>query len=109
MTKLKQLQAQIERLRKEAEALKAQEVRDVIARIKQAIEEYDLTVTDLFGPGALRGRRRSTGAKGTRRAKGVVPIKYRDSEGNTWTGRGLKPRWLTAALAQGKSLDDFAV
>ena len=27
----------------------------------------------------------------------------------TWTGRGLKPKWLTVALEQGKTLADFQV
>src|SRR6185312_7145840 len=38
-----------------------------------------------------------------------VPPKYRDSAGNTWAGRGAKPRWLVAAIKEGKKLDDFAV
>lgn len=37
-------------------------------------------------------------------------IKYHDqASGATWTGRGLKPKWLVAALGAGKSLDDFKV
>lgn len=27
----------------------------------------------------------------------------------TWTGRGRKPKWVSEVLAQGKSLDDFAI
>lgn len=27
----------------------------------------------------------------------------------TWTGRGRKPRWVEAALADGKTLDDLAL
>ena len=39
-----------------------------------------------------------------------VAAKYRDPEtGQTWTGRGLKPKWLAAALDAGKQLADFAV
>ena len=35
---------------------------------------------------------------------------YRDAlSGQTWSGRGLKPRWLAEALASGKSLSDFHV
>lgn len=41
-------------------------------------------------------------------AKARPPIKYRNpATGDTWTGRGLQPRWLKAALAEGRSLDDF--
>ncbi|MCU0966111.1 MAG: H-NS histone family protein, partial [Burkholderiaceae bacterium] len=29
--------------------------------------------------------------------------------GNTWSGRGLQPRWLKQALASGKKISDFAL
>jgi DNA-binding protein H-NS len=38
-----------------------------------------------------------------------APVKYRDRAGNTWAGRGAKPRWLVAALKQGKKLRDFEI
>jgi DNA-binding protein H-NS len=38
-----------------------------------------------------------------------APVKYRDRSGNTWAGRGAKPRWLVAALKQGKKLKDFEI
>jgi DNA-binding protein H-NS len=38
-----------------------------------------------------------------------VPPKYRDKAGNTWAGRGAKPRWLVAAIKEGKKLEDFAI
>jgi DNA-binding protein H-NS len=38
-----------------------------------------------------------------------APIKYRDRSGNTWAGRGAKPRWLVAAIKKGKKVDDFLV
>jgi DNA-binding protein H-NS len=43
--------------------------------------------------------------------KGVkVRPKYRDARtGDTWAGRGLQPRWLTAALKAGKKLDDYLI
>src|SRR5262249_7542130 len=44
-------------------------------------------------------------------ARGAVTPKYRNPENpaETWAGRGLKPRWLTAAMKGGKSLEDFAI
>jgi DNA-binding protein H-NS len=52
-----------------------------------------------------------TGGKKARGGpRGAVAAKYRDPEtGATWAGRGLKPRWLTAALKAGKSLESFAI
>lgn len=114
---LAQIEEQIAKLQKEAEALKAKEVSGVVERIKDAIAHYGLTVEDLFGR-SVSGRKaankdgvrlkKSTAKKAT--TKGIrVPVKYRDDAGNTWTGRGNKPRWLVAALASGKNAEDFAV
>ena len=38
-----------------------------------------------------------------------VPAKYRSPSGDTWAGRGAKPRWLVAAIKGGKKLDDFLI
>jgi DNA-binding protein H-NS len=44
-------------------------------------------------------------------ARGAVAPKYRNPENpsETWAGRGLKPRWLEAALKSGKELEDFSI
>jgi DNA-binding protein H-NS len=52
------------------------------------------------------------GAKGMRGGpRGSVAPKYRnpDNPAETWAGRGLKPRWLAAALKSGKKLEHFAI
>jgi DNA-binding protein H-NS len=50
------------------------------------------------------------GRKGRRALKGrKVPVKYRDKSGNTWTGRGAQPRWMTAAIKSGAKREDFLV
>jgi DNA-binding protein H-NS len=43
--------------------------------------------------------------------RGSVAPKYRnpDNPAETWAGRGLRPRWLAAALKGGKKLEDFAI
>lgn len=39
---------------------------------------------------------------------GKQPAKYRDAAtGETWSGRGLMPAWLKAAMKRGKKLTDF--
>jgi DNA-binding protein H-NS len=40
-----------------------------------------------------------------------VPPKYRNPQNpeETWAGRGLRPKWLTAAIKGGKSADDFLI
>lgn len=74
---------------------------EAIAKIKSLMADYGLSMADLAtrGPSAPR--------KG---ATGKVAVKYRDAAtGNTWTGRGLQPKWLRAALAEGRKITDFAV
>lgn len=55
----------------------------------------------------------SAGSKlGARRgAKAPVAPKYRNPENpsETWAGRGLRPRWLSAAIKMGKKVDDFLI
>ena len=44
------------------------------------------------------------------KGKGSVAAKYRDQNGNTWTGRGRMPRWMTAATKGGKAKkEDFLI
>jgi DNA-binding protein H-NS len=53
-----------------------------------------------------------TRAKGSGRgSRGAVAPKFRNPENpeETWAGRGLKPRWLAAALKSGKKLEDFSI
>jgi DNA-binding protein H-NS len=46
-----------------------------------------------------------------RRSYPTVFPKFRNPEqpSETWTGRGKKPRWLTAQLESGKQIDDFRI
>lgn len=81
-----------------ADAQKAERA-EAVAKVRALMSEYGLTVADLT---AKTSASKKAGAK--------VPAKYREATtGNTWSGRGLQPRWLKEALASGKSLADFAV
>jgi len=102
-----QLQAQIQKLQAEAEALKAKEVEGVIARIRTAIEHYGITPDQLFGKARKAAAKKAPARKSAAKGKPVA-IKYRDGD-NTWTGRGNRPRWLVARLEEGKQLADFSV
>ena len=54
------------------------------------------------------GRRVVRGGRSVLKGK-KVPPKYRSSSGETWAGRGAKPRWLVDAIKDGKKLDDFLI
>lgn len=72
----------------------------VIAEIKQLMTDHGLTADDLGGAIGKRGQ-----AAGTK-----VAAKYRNNEtGETWTGRGLKPKWLQIALEAGRKIEEFQI
>jgi DNA-binding protein H-NS len=58
---------------------------------------------------AALGRKQERPASPDRRAK-VAP-KYRNpaNPSETWAGRGVKPRWMQALLAQGKDMEEFKI
>jgi DNA-binding protein H-NS len=63
---------------------------------------------------ASLGRLTGNGSSGKRNGGGVrgaVAPKYRnpDNPAETWAGRGLKPRWLAAALKAGGKLEEFSI
>ena len=58
--------------------------------------------------GVIGGRRVVRGGRSALRRR-KVPPKYRGPSGETWAGRGARPRWLVAAIKGGKKLDDFLI
>lgn len=52
----------------------------------------------------------STAARAGRKRRPAGAVKYRCAvTGSTWSGRGLQPAWVKAALASGRTLADLAV
>ena len=120
MASLIDLNRKIAKLQKQADAIKNRERKGIIAQIRQAIVDYELTPDDLFSAnGAVirRGRRPAGGRLGAASEEGSarprrgrpVPIRYRDDEGNTWTGRGKQPNWLRAHVEAGHDIEEFRV
>jgi DNA-binding protein H-NS len=115
---LADINAEIAKLKKQADEIRSREVKEVVSRIKQAIKHYGLTPRELFGKaaGAAGPARQVRGAKAGQSAKAVPrkvkpagAIRFRDEAGNSWTGRGKRPNWFKAAIAAGKKPEDFAV
>ena len=71
------------------------------AEIQKQIERLDRAIALVTGP---RGKVAVSAMKGRK-----VPPKYRGASGETWAGRGARPRWLVAAIKGGKKLDDFLI
>ncbi len=97
---LSELIAQKDALERQIREAQAAEKADAVARVRKLMSDHGLTAADLAAPPARRGTN----------VGGKVEPKYRDPvTGSTWSGRGLKPKWLSAALEIGKTLQDFAI
>ncbi|MBI5925832.1 MAG: H-NS histone family protein [Aquabacterium sp.] len=98
------LEKQAADLDKQLQDARRAERAGVIAQIKSLLTEHGLTVADL----GLKPGKPATG--GSASAGRKVAPKYRNAQtGETWTGRGLQPKWVQAAIASGKKLEDFAI
>ncbi len=124
MARLQDLLAKRATLEREIAETQRKERSAAIAHIQTIMEQYGLTASDLSGSGGTKARRgrppgrasvaaapKATGKQRSSKMKGKkVPAKFRNkATGESWSGRGLQPRWLSAALASGKKLTDFAV
>jgi DNA-binding protein H-NS len=85
-------------LRREVENTLTERARDLQSKIA------------LLGEGRRRPGRPTGRVERASALRGVkVAPKYRGPGGETWAGRGAKPRWLTALLKEGHSLEKFAI
>lgn len=101
MATLKELLSQKQALDAQIELTRKTERADAIAKVQALMAEYGLSLSDL----SAKRSAKSASAKG-----GKVAAKYRNTAtGDAWSGRGLQPKWLKAALASGRKLADFAV
>jgi DNA-binding protein H-NS len=70
-----------------------------VAKVRALMAEHGLSVADLSGKSSA-----------PKRTTSKVAPKYRNAAtGDTWSGRGLQPNWLKAALASGKKIGDFTI
>jgi DNA-binding protein H-NS len=100
MSTLSELMAQKAAIEKRIADARRDERAATIQKIKSLMAEHGLSAADLSGKTA----------SGPSRKGGKVAPKYRNpATGETWSGRGLQPKWLKAALVSGRKLGDFAL
>lgn len=96
LNELKALQKEVAQL---IEGYEARQLAKVRADLEGVAREHGFTLRQILEA--------ETGKK----VRAPVKVKYRNPENpeETWTGRGRKPRWLTAKIAQGNNSEDYAV
>jgi DNA-binding protein H-NS len=110
------IQSQIEKLQKQANEIKAKEFNGTVQDILAKMQAFGITLKDLQSAKPVkatkggRGKGSATKPVKTNRKSGVtVAAKYRGPNGETWSGRGLTPKWMVALIAQGQTKESFAV
>ena len=102
---LSDLLAQRAELEKQIAETQRTERAEAVAQVRALMAQYGLTLADIGSRSAAAPR---PAGNGKPRAK--VAAKYRDKiTGQTWSGRGLQPNWLKAALASGRKMSDFTL
>ena len=101
MASLQELIAQKEALERQIELTKRQDRDAAIAKVRLLMTEYGLSIADLSA---------KSSAKAGPRSGNKVAAKYRNkATGDSWSGRGLQPKWLKAALSAGRKIEEFSV
>lgn len=116
MNNLVDIQIQIEKLQKQASEIKDREFDKTVQDIRVKMQAFGITVKDLQAPAGRKGRGKAkppaqakvVGVK-QKKAGSIVAPKFSGPNGETWSGRGLTPRWLSALLAQGRGKEEFAI
>jgi DNA-binding protein H-NS len=70
-------------------------------RLLECRAEIEKQLAAFPGPKSNSGKSSLKGKK--------VPPKYRSPSGETWAGRGARPKWLVAALKKGKKMESFLI
>jgi DNA-binding protein H-NS len=85
--------------------------RQVMTTLKAKIIAENKVLEDRLSRLIGRFRVEQTSETPERRSYPTVFPKFRNPEqpSETWTGRGKKPRWLTAQLKSGKQINDFRI
>jgi DNA-binding protein H-NS len=73
-------------------------------RLAELRAELEKQLDALIGQAKPKGKAGGSSLRGRK-----VPPKYRSPSGETWAGRGVKPKWLVAAIKKGRKVDDFLI
>jgi DNA-binding protein H-NS len=130
MSNLIELQNQIDALQKKANEIKAKEFDSTVQDILSKMAAFGISLKDLQSPKSGKtvraGKTSKTGRLGrppksavdsklmtdrvgNKKTGVAVAPKFQGPNGESWSGRGLTPRWLSALIAQGRAREEFAV
>jgi len=106
MSKLTALKKQIATLQAQAERIAKEEASSALAKVKQIMAEFNLTIEHLTATVTGKPAAKKATVKATPKVKAASVAKYADPKtGKTWSGFGRAPGWIAGA----KNRDAFLV
>lgn len=118
MNELIDIQEQIKTLQKQAADVRARDFNKTVKDIQAKMMAFGITAKDLAvtqrksrkvkGQSPVEKPVKVKAVKAKASGKAVEP-KYIGPEGQTWSGRGLSPKWLAVLVEQGAKREDFLI
>ena len=108
---INEINAQINALRTKLEQVRITQRADEIKTIVRSMRDNAISPEEISIAFAdsVRTRKKPASTPGARK-RPPVPPKYRHpNTGETWTGRGRPPRWLSAEESSGADRDQFLI
>jgi len=102
------LKKQLEALQKKESAVKSKKQDKALAQIVKLAKENAISAKDIEAAMGSSKAKKATKAKATAKKSGLkgkpVAPKYQNptNHAETWTGRGIAPKWIQALKAEGK-------
>lgn len=104
MPTIDEIRNQIKQLEAQAEEMLKSEYKTAVTDAQALITKYSIKLSDLKFDSSEKPKAAKSAASTKK-----LSVKYRDSEGNAWSGRGLTPKWLRTAIEEGKDKESFRV
>jgi DNA-binding protein H-NS len=87
-----------------------------IRKVQALMKKLGVTVADLAETPAAKAAKSGQGrgrpkksAAAPKKPAVKIPVKYRDNNGNAWTGRGKTPKWVIEAEKAGENREELRV
>lgn len=108
MATLEQIQAKLEKLKAQSEALISKQSTAAIEKIRELMSTHGLTIGDIGGQSGGKNRVVKSKVASVEVAKSSAVL-YKDPKtGATWSGRGRAPGWIAGSKNRDKFLVDAA-